>query len=48
MLLPLFFPSEMIILGMGDFLGPEEMNDACRKMMHKEKMDRGFTIQVSQ
>ena len=27
----------------GQFLGPEEMNDTCRKIIHTGVMDRGLT-----
>lgn len=29
---------------MGDFSGPGEMNDNCRKAAHVGMMDRGFTV----
>jgi hypothetical protein len=29
---------------MGNFLGPEEMNDNCGKMAYMGMMDRGFTV----
>jgi hypothetical protein len=29
---------------MGDFLGPEEMNDNCGKVLHTGVMDRCFTV----
>jgi hypothetical protein len=33
---------------MGNFLGPEEMMNICRKIKHyMEIMDRGFTILLS-
>jgi hypothetical protein len=29
---------------MGDFMGPDKVNDTCGKTMHTGTMDRGFTV----
>lgn len=39
---------QLYIVHIGDFLGPEEMNDAGRKMTHMRKMDTGFTESYNQ
>ena len=35
---------QLYIIHIGEFLGPEEMNDFYRKMTHMRKMDAGFTV----
>jgi len=37
-------PLKLYIYFVGDFLGPEKVNNTCRKIMHTGVMDKGFPV----